>query len=278
VHAVRREQRLPARVRPGDRTGVCVDQSLSTHGGADGQGAHRDVPGRRFRQAGGQPGRVPHGLQHQPDDLGLRPGQGVLQVVRRRGDQLLPGGDHHRVAERAMRPEHGGEHRPGVGDQGDRARRQRITLEVADRPDAAGGVDEPHASTADHRHLTGGRHHILLEAVDRAEHHGTGVPALGGDPQRGSERLVGDAQQHEVDRLGHLRQRRHARPAEDRCPRRMHQVHPLDAGAAEGLGRQATPEGVDPVAGTDDRHGAGRHHRPNPGRGAGQCVTVRHRS
>src|SRR6187551_2135926 len=54
----------------------------------------------------------------------------------------------------------------------------------------------------------------------------------------------------------------------------MPQMDALDPGAPECLDREPPPERVRPVAGADDRHGAGGQHRPDPGRRTGHASPI----
>ena len=82
VHAVRREQRLPARVRARDRAGVGVDQDLAAGRDTDRGRDHGDVALGGLGQAGPQAGRVAQGLEHQPDRPGSRAGTGRTRGSR----------------------------------------------------------------------------------------------------------------------------------------------------------------------------------------------------
>ena len=137
MHAVRREQRLPRGVRPGDRSGVGVDEGLPAGRGADGQRDDGDVAVGGVGEGGAQGRHVAQGLEHQPDDPGLGERERVGEVVGGRGDQLLAGRDGEGVLQPAVGAQHRGEHRAGVGHQRDRAGRHRVPLEVADRAHAA---------------------------------------------------------------------------------------------------------------------------------------------
>ena len=152
VQAVGAGQRLPRAVGRGQRAGVGRHQRLAGLGRAHAEQHHRHVRGQRVRQHRAQPGRVPDRLEDQGQHLGLGELQRVPGVVRGRGDELLAGGDGQAEAEAAARPQQRGEHRTRVRDQRDRPGWQRVGLDVADGPQAAGDVHEPHAPRAAHGH------------------------------------------------------------------------------------------------------------------------------
>ena len=194
----------------------------------------------------------------------------IGQVVGRRTDQLLPGGDDDGVVQPTVGAQHRREHRPRVRHQRDRPDGHRLALEVADRAHPGGEVDEAHAAAAHQRHLAGGRDHVLLHAVRRPVDDGAGVTAGRGDLERRRQRRVGDAQQHQVDRLRHVGQGRDAGPAQHLPPGRVHEMDAGQPGAPQHLGRHPPAERVGPVAGADDGHRPGAHHRPQAGRRSGR--------
>ena len=218
VHAVRREECLPAGVRARDRTGMRVHQGLAAHRRADRERHHGDVAGGRLGQPRLQTRRVTHGLEHQPDHAGLGQRQRVGEVVGGGADQLLARRHDHRVLQPAVRAQQCREDRPGVGHERDRPGRQRVTLEVADGPDAGGGVHEPHAAATHHRHLAGRLDDLRLDAVRRAVDDRARVTPGCGDREGRCQGRVRDAEQHQVDRLRDVVKRRHARLPEHHDP------------------------------------------------------------
>ncbi len=265
VYAVRREQRLPARVRARDRPGVRVHQRLPAHRGADRQCDHRDVARGRLRQRGLQTRGVAHRLQHQPDHPRLRQRERVGEVIGRGADQLLSRRHHDRVLQSPVGAQHGREDRARVRHQRDRPHRQRVALEVADRPHPGGEVDEAHAAATDHRHLARRRDHLVLDAVRRAVDDRAGVTASGRRGERRRERGVRDPQQHQVHRLRYVVQGRHAGVPQHRRATGVHQMHAGEPRAAQHLGRDPPAERVRALAGAHHGHRARAHHRPQTG-------------
>ncbi len=148
VDAVGAGQRLPAAIVGGQRAGVGGDHQPPVGRAARGEQDDRDVAFRGAGQDLAEPRRLPDGLKDQGEDLRLGQPEGVVEVRRRRGDQFLAGGDRERIADAPAGAQHRGEHRAGVGDQGDGARGQRVGLGVADRAQPAGHVHEAHAPRA----------------------------------------------------------------------------------------------------------------------------------
>ena len=151
VQAVGAGQRLPRAVGRGQRPGVGRHQRRPGRRYARAEQHHRHVGGQRVRQHRTQPGRVPDRLEDQGQHPGLRQAERVPGVVRGGGDEFLAGRDGQAEAEAAARPQQRGEHRTRVGDQRDRPWVQ-VGLDVADGPQPAGDVHEPHAPRAAHGH------------------------------------------------------------------------------------------------------------------------------
>ena len=264
VHAVRREERLPRRVRAGDGSGVRVDQRPPARRGADGERDHRDVARRGVREHGAHGARVPQRLEHQADDAGLGHRERVGEMVGGGGDQLLPGGHGQGVLQAAVRAEHRREHRAGVGDQRDRAGRHRVALEVADRPDPADRVDEAHAAAAADLQPVGSGDQLVTEAVRGAVHDRAAVAPGGRGPHVVDQGVVGDAEQHQVHRLGYVGQRRQAGLPQHLRPGGVDQPGALHAGAAQHLGRHPPAERVGSLAGADHRDRPALEHAAQP--------------
>ena len=155
VHAVGVGECLPAAVPGRKRARMGRHHRLPPGRAAHRQQHDRDVPGGGAGQRRPQPARLAHRLQHQRQHPGFRQAERVLQVGGGGSDEFLAGGDREREADRPAAAQHRGEHRPGVGDQRDRARGQLIGLDVADRPQAAGHVDEAHAAGPAQFHAAG---------------------------------------------------------------------------------------------------------------------------
>ncbi len=264
VHAVRREQRLPPGVRAGHGARVRVDErpppGRRTHRERD----HGKVAVRGIGEHGAHAVRVPQCLEHQADDAGLRQRERVGEVVRGGGDQLLAGGDDEGVLQATVGAQHRREHRAGVGDQRDRTGRQRVPLEVADRAHAPHRVDEAHAATAADLEPVRCGDQLVAEAVRGAVHHGAAVAPSGREPHLLDEGVVGDAEQHQVDRLRYVGQGRQAGLPQHLGTGRVDQPGALDTGAAQHLGRHPPAEGVGSLAGADDRHRAALEHAAQP--------------
>ena len=169
VHAVGVRERLPRPVRAGQRPGMRRHQRAPGGRASRRQQHHGNLPnGCRFQHLLQRTG-VPHRLQDQGEHPGLREAQRVARVLGGRGDQFLAGGHGHGVAERPAGAQQRGEHRPGLGDQRDRARGKRVRLLVPDRPQPVADVDEPHAAGAAQGHPGGaGPRGDLVPERDRA--------------------------------------------------------------------------------------------------------------
>ncbi len=268
MHAVRPGQRLPRAVGRGQRAGVRRDQVLPGGRQADAEQHDRHVgfEGRFERRA--QPGGVPDRLQDQGQHPGLGQAQGVPGVARGGGDELLPGRDGHAEAEPAARAQQRGEHRAGVGDQGDRPGRHRVRLEVPDGPQPAGHVDEPHAPRPAHGQVRlGGDDGQPVPQPGRAvsadgvseDHGGTGLGACAQD-QLILQRGVGHREQDQVDRFGHLGQARQAGHAADVGVARVDQVGARPGRAAGHLLDHPRAEAPGPGAGPDQGDAARLQH------------------
>ena len=228
------------------------------------------------------PAWLPDRLEDQGEDPGLRQPEGVVEIGRRGGDQLLAGGDGEGVPDRAADPQHRGEHRAGVGDQGDGARGQRVRLGVADRPQPMGHVREAHAAGAAQRHAArpgdGGqplpqraraglarRPGIRRVLVGVAEDHRRPVAAPGGQRQLLLQRGVGHGEQDQVDRAVQVGQRRNAPPPGELGVPGVDQVD-LGPGRAPGhLLDHPLPERARPRRRADQRDAARFQHRRQPG-------------
>ena len=145
VDAVGAGQGLPAAVVGGQRAGVGRDHGPPAGRAPGGEQDDRDVPLGGTGEDLAEQARFPDRLEDQGQDSGLGQPQRVVEVGRCRGDEFLAGGHGKAVADRAAGTQHHGEHRAGVGDQGDRADRQRVGLGVADRAQPPGHVHESHA-------------------------------------------------------------------------------------------------------------------------------------
>ncbi len=257
VHAVRREEGLPAGVVTGHGAGVGGHQRASGGRAADREGHHRHRPLHREGQPAAQRRRVADGLQEQPDDPGLGPLQRPLDVVAGGQAELLPRGDGQGVVEAAPGAQQRREERPGVGDQGDRPGAQVLPLEVAERADAGRRVHEAHAAAAAQRQVAGrGAHHLGLPRHAAEDHRAAGAH------RRGSGELVGDepvghAHQDQIGCVVEVVQPRDGTPAGHLAVLGVHEVHPGDAGAPQGLDGQPLAERPGPRRGSHDRHGGG---------------------
>ena len=93
------------------------------------------------------------------------------------------------------------------------------------------------------------------------------------------ERAVGDAEQHEVDRLGDLGQRRDARESADCVVLGVHQMHGVGARALEDLAGHPASERVRPIARADDGDRAWLEHPTQRGINTGAVsLGRRHRA
>ncbi len=260
VHAVRREEGLPRGVGPGQGARVGVDEGPSPPRGADGERHHRDVALGRGGERRPERGRVAEGLQHQADDAGLRQRQRVGEVVGRGGDELLAGRHDEGVLQAPVGAQQRGEHGARVRHQRDRAGRHGVALEVADRPHAAGGVDEAHAAGPAELQPSRRREQLVARPVRACVDHGSAVAPRRRQPHLPGHRVPGDAEQHQVDGVRHVRQRRQARAVEHGTAPRVHQPGARDPRAPERLGRHPPAERVRSVARAHDRHRAALEH------------------
>ena len=187
VHAVGVRERLPCPVRAGQRPGMRGHQRAPGRGTSRRQQHHRNLPnGCRLQHLLQRTG-VPHRLKHQGEHPGLRQVQRIPRVLGRRGDQFLAGGDRHGVPERPAGAQHRGEHRTGLGDQRDRARRKLVRLGVPDRPQPVAHVDEAHAASAAQGHPGGARRRgDPVPERDRGSGAGPGSPEPGSPAGTGS--------------------------------------------------------------------------------------------
>ncbi len=267
--AVRLGQRLPGGVTAGEGAGVRGYHRGGHRCAADREQDDRHVLGGRSRQRPPQPHRLVQGLEHERDDPRLGPVERVLDVVGGAGDDLLPRRHRQRVADPSPAPQHGREHRARVGDQAHRAGRQLGPLQVADRPQPAGHVDEAHAAAAAqcHARTPGDRRQPVTQRRPgprcrprRAEDDRRPVAPSGGPLQLVLESVVTDGEQHEVDRVGHVVQGAHARQALHLVIPWVDEVQPWPGAAAAQLGDQALAEAAATPAGPDHRHRARAEH------------------
>ena len=188
MHAVRREQRLPAGVRPGDRAGVRVDQGPARADDAPTVSAHhRDVARGRLGQPGGEPRR-----RRASSPAPARPPASTAATARRPGGRpssstsSCPDDTATEKPSATVGAQQRREHRARVGHQRDRPGRHRVALEVADRPHPGGDVDEAHAPAAAPAPSRRPRRPPRPDPVRRPVDDRSGVTARGGDRERRS--------------------------------------------------------------------------------------------
>jgi hypothetical protein len=277
VHAVGAGERLPAPVARGERAGMRRHHLPPAGRAPCGEQDDGQVTAGGEGEDPAEPVRLPDGLEDQGEDPRLRQPQRVVQVGRRGGDQFLAGGDREGVADGPAGPQHRGEHRAGVGDQGDRPRGQRLGLGITDHAQPAGHVHEAHAAGA--AQLQAGRpghggqplpqprpagRRLVLVGV--AEDHRRAVAAPGGQRQLLLQRGVGHGEQDQVDRAVEVGQRRDAPPPGDLGVLRVDQVD-LGPGRAPGhLRDHPLPERARPRRRADQRDAARLQHRRQRGR------------
>ncbi len=280
VHAVGLRERLPCPVRAGQRPGMRGHQRAAGGGTSRRQQHHRNLPNGCRRQHLLQRTGVPHRLKHQGQHPGLRQVKRISRVLAGRGDQFLAGGDGHGVPERPAGAQHRGEHRAGLGDQRDRARRKLVRLLVADRPQPVAHVDEAHAAGAAQGHprgacrrgdpvpernrgpgLPGARVTLRHRVVRTAEDHRGPVAPARGELHLPGQCRVGHPEQHQVHGAGQGGKRGMARHPADLPVLRVDQVHRWRRRAARHLGHHPLAERARPRAGADQGHAAGFQHR-----------------
>ena len=221
-----------------------------------------------------QPAGLPDRFQYQRQHLCLRLAQRPFRVLGRAGDEFLPGGDGHRVAEPAPGAQQRGEHRAGVGDQRDRPAGQRVRFHVADRAQPAGHVDEAHAARPAHRHARGpGRGGQPVAQAGLASRARAGrlvraaeddrgpVTALRGQRDLFFEGRVRHGQQHQVHGFGQVGQGCVAPCPGDLGVPRVDQVGPWRGRAPGHLGDHPLAQAALPRAGPDQRHPPRLQHR-----------------
>ena len=231
--------------------------------------------GMSRRRGGGQhrpqPARLAQRLQHERQHPRPFHTQRIVGVLPGPGHEFLAGGDGQGEAQRAAGAQQGGEHRAGVGDQRDRPAGQRVGLEVADRAQPAGGVDESHAARPAHRHARGRRGggqpgpqpgRRAGQLVRAAEDHRGAVAAPGGQGQLLLQGGVGHGQQDQVDRPRQVGQGRVAGRPGDLLVPRVDQVRPRRRAAAGHLDDHPLAEAARARAGADQRHAARLQHGP----------------
>ena len=272
-HPVGVEQRLPRTVGTGQGARVGGHHGPTGLRRADRQGDDGHVELGGAVQGGPQAVRVAQGLEDEPDHPGLLEVEGVPEVVRGPGHELLAGRHHEGEAEVAPRPQQCREHRARVGDEGDGPGRERVAFDVADGPEAPGHVDEPHAATAAQGHagrprrggdpVADGRRRRVVGLEQAAEDDGGAVPPGRGGRQLLLDVAVADPQEHQVDRAVDLVERVEARPAEDLVVAGVDQVDLGRRRAPGDLGHHPVAEA--PVASARPDHGdpPGLQHGPH---------------
>ncbi len=173
----------------------------------------------------------------------------------------------------APRPQQGREDRARVGDEGDGPGRDRVALDVADGPQAAHHVDEPHAAAAAQGHpggagrgrdpLPDGRRRRVVGLEQAAEDDGGAVAPGRGTRQLLLDTAVADAHEHQVDRAVDLVERVEARAPEDLVVAGVDQVDLGRRGAAGDLGHHAVAEAARTSARPDHGDAPGLEHGPH---------------
>ena len=153
--AVSLDECLPDRIASGQGTRVRADERAAGGGAADAEEHDGHVTRRGAVQCRTQPRRLAHGLKQQRDDTGFVEVQCIVDVVRGRRDQFLARGDGQRVTDATVAAKQRGERRARVRHERDRPLGQVRPLEVADRAQSLGDVDETHAARAAQRHAGG---------------------------------------------------------------------------------------------------------------------------
>ncbi len=271
VHPVGVRERLPAAVLGGQRARVGRHHRPARRRAAHCQQHHRDVPGGGSGQHRPQPVRLAHRLQYQGEHPGLRQAERVLQVGGGGGDEFLAGGDREGESDRPAAAQHRGEHRARMRDQRDWAGRQLLRLDVADRPQAPGHVDESHAAGPAQLHARSPRDRgqaltqVRLAGqrvlVRVSEDHRRGIAAAGGQAELLLKRGVGDAEQYQVGRPGQVGERRVAVPLADLPVPGIDQVDVRPGRAPGHLGDHPLAEAARPRRGADQRDAGRFEHR-----------------
>ena len=170
-----------------------------------------------------------------------------------------------------MRAQQRREDRARVRDQRDAARLEPGPLQVAERPEPVGHVDEAHAPRPAHGHRPRCGPDVGRQ-TDRAavDHCPTGPDAAGQGEVLGDHR-VRHPEQHQVHGVVEVLERGPTGLAEHGLVRRVHQVHPPHPAGpvvtrAKGLQRQPLAEGPGPGAGADHRDRARSQHAVQVGR------------
>jgi hypothetical protein len=173
-----------------------------------------------------------------------------------------------------------------VRDQRDRSGGQVLGLDVADRSQAPGHVDEAHAAAAADRQPGLARRRsdgspqrtaARCLADHAAEDHRGPVTALRGQRDLLVQRHIRHAEQDQVDRLLDVGQRRDAGPALDHGVVGVDQVHVDPGRAARDLGDHPVAEAAGPGARADQRDRPSLEHRRHGSRPAPSTITHRYR-
>ena len=271
VHAVRADQRLPRAIRRGQRARVRRDQRLPGRRPARAEQDDRHVRSERVAQHFAQLRTVPDRLEDQGQHPGLGQAQRVPREGRGAGDEFLPGRGGQGEPEPAARVQHRGEHRPGVGDQGDRPGRHRVGQEVADGEQPAGQVHEPHAPrpAESHARVLGGGGQAVSQPGGSRGVEGTakddGRTSVG-PGRRGQlllQRGVRYGQHGQVDRLGQVGEPGQAADAADVGVPRVHQVGARPGRAPADFADHPLAEAARARAGADQGDAACLQHRPD---------------
>ncbi len=270
VHAVGGRQRLPGAVAGREGAGVGGDQGPAGGRGAGRQQHDRNVAGGGVGEDRTEQGPVPDRLEDEREDPRLRERERVPGVGGGGGDELLPGRNRDRETERPAGPQQGREHRARVRDQPDRPGRERVGLGVADRPQPARHVHEPHAAGAAHRHPRGprGRRDPVpkpgpagVDGVDgRTEDDRRAHARFGRHLQLLLEGGVGHGEQGQVHRLGEIGQRRVAARAADLLIARVDEVLARRAGRLRDLLDHPRAEAPGPGRRANQRDAPGLEH------------------
>ena len=217
VYPVSVEQGLVRAVLSGQGARVRRHQVFRGGGSPDLEGDDRDLLLCRPGQGRLEGPRIARGLHEQRDQLRARPAQGVVDVVRCRGDQLEAGGNREVEPKAPVVVKHRGECRTGMAHERDGPRLQVLRLGEPARAETTLDVEETHPVSAAQGHA--GR------AGDARQPLGEGRPAFGralvatGEDHCGTrpgvrrglelcfELCVGEAEQCQVDWLGQVGQR-----------------------------------------------------------------------
>ena len=222
---------------------------------------HRYTPFARAFERGDETARVANGLQQEPHHPRTLEPQGVVQVVRRTRDQLLPGGDDQVVAHARIDTGERVVGGPGVGDERDGTGFQTAVVEPRGagagfqlrEPQAVGATDRNPRLACDAAQPVHQQRRPVALDVGAGEDHRRPGPMLDCVHQRRLDAFVAERQHHELGGRGQGFQRRMAGGVEEGVVARVDRVHRSVQPAEQGLANGGVTERMLARRGADHR-------------------------